>query len=101
MKPKQISHISLAIIIALVSLTFLTGVMQTFIHARAAISPTGTPASQVVNALAATPTVQRTPVPKSADTTGVIALATVIVAIILVGATWGRWKPKVKNQAGK
>jgi hypothetical protein len=101
MKPKFNSRIILALILALVTLTFLTGVVQTFSHARAAISSTATLSVQTTTAMDATPTSQKTPVLKSADTTGIIALAIVIVAVILVGAVWGRRKPFSKDQSNK
>lgn len=101
MKIRKRSHLSLAIILSLVTLTFLTGVVLTFNHARAARMLNTTLVYQAGSAAQTTPTPQKTPVMKSTDTTGVIALAIIIVAIILVGATRGRPKPVVKDQLKK
>jgi hypothetical protein len=101
MKIRILSRLSLAIILSLVALTFLTGVLLTFTHAGAARTQNVTLVYQAGSAAQATPTPQKTPVAKSADTTGIIALAIVIVAVILVGATRGRRKPMVKDQLKK
>ena len=90
MKSKHLTRNLLAIVLALVALTFLSGAVLTFGHAQAAVSPTRAASTLAENAQAASPTPTKTPVPPSADTTGVIALTIVIVAVILVGATWGR-----------
>ena len=100
------------LILILVAAAFLVGILRAFRRADAA-GPTPANASLNARGMASaglTPTpvptesdtdlsAQPTPtlVPASADTTGIIALAIVIVTTILVGATWGvRRSPQKK-----
>jgi hypothetical protein len=113
MKPVRDPRPLFLLILILVAAAFLTGILRAFHDAGAAVS---IPAKASVNdlSMAATdPTSipaqkqtgtdlspQPTPVVGlvSADTTGIIALAIVIVLTILVGATWGvRSLPKRKK----
>jgi hypothetical protein len=93
MKPAHIPRILIIISIILIAATFLAGVLHAFGSARAATPATpasaGHPAETEL-----TPTPVPTPVPVSGDTTGIIALAMLIVIIVLVGAIIGANKPK-------
>jgi hypothetical protein len=74
----------------LITISFLNGTAHAFVSAK--VSATSTP---VVDAstLAATPlpvTVSPAPEPlESADTTGIIVLAILLLVILLFGVTWG------------
>jgi len=64
----------------------------------AATDQTPTPFPTNIDETEIPPKSTPTPGPASADTTGIIALAIVIVTTILVGATWGvRRSPKKEN----
>ena len=101
MKSYHIPRIVLALIFALVILTLLAGVLRTFNSAHAALISTATANSQAVFDDEQTPIPVPAPVLHSADTTGVIALAIVIVSVILIGATWGRRRPNIKKTKTK
>ncbi len=101
------------ILLILVIVAFLIGVLRVFgtAHAAASTAPKVNLNGQADVATDLTPTPVPTntgtdlppqstpvPVPASADTTGIIALAIVIVTTILVGAAWGvRRSPKKKT----
>jgi hypothetical protein len=101
------------ILIILVIVAFLIGALRVFgtAHAATSTAPKVTANGQADAAIDITPTPVPTntdsvlppqstpmPVPNSADTTGIIALAIVIVTTILVGAAWGvRRSPKKKT----
>jgi ABC-type antimicrobial peptide transport system permease subunit len=101
------------ILLILVIVAFLIGILRVFGTAHAAAStapkvavngwadaatdltPTPVPTNTYTDL---PPQSTPTPVPASADTTGIIALAIVIVTTILVGAAWGvRRSPKKKT----
>jgi ABC-type antimicrobial peptide transport system permease subunit len=102
------------ILLILVIVAFVIGALRVFGTAHAATSTMLKVSinSQIITAIDLTPTPvpanteetdfpsQSTPIPgpASADTTGIIALAIVIVTTILVGATWGvRRSPQKEN----
>jgi hypothetical protein len=113
MKPHQNPRNLTLLILTVVTLTFLIGTVEAFYTARAAgtatpVSPTPTVLNEIdaagtATSEAAVPTKinqkpTSTPVPRSADTTGIIALASLIVMIIIVGASIGGRRPgKPKN----
>ena len=99
MKFLHIPHIVLALIFALVVLTFLTGALYTFAPAHAALVTTAPASGQPGINANHTPIPVSAPIPTSADTTGIIALAIVIVVIVLIGAIWGRRKPYKKGSS--
>jgi hypothetical protein len=90
MKPAHIPHTLIILSIFLVSVTFLAGVLHAFDSARAASTATAVivshPAGNETDlTLMPGPTSDSVP----GDTTGIIALASVIVIIVLVGAIMG------------
>lgn len=107
MKPIRIPTFLIIVILVAISLAFLFGTLRAFdsVHAAAPITsgtlsladmagspeepvPTGEPTS----------TPAPLPTPPSADTTGIIILAIVVVAIIVFGAAWGgRKTPGIKK----
>jgi hypothetical protein len=90
MKPFHIPHALIFFSILLVAVTFLAGALHAFDSARAASATTAVIAShQTENQKKLTPTTHPISVSVSGDTTGIIALAIIIVAIILVGAILG------------
>jgi ABC-type antimicrobial peptide transport system permease subunit len=109
MKSVHIPH--LLILLILVIVAFLIGILRVFGTAHAAASTAPKVAvngwADAATDLTPTPVPTNTdlppkstpmPVPVSADTTGIIALAIVIVTTILVGASWGvRRSPKKEN----
>ena len=89
------------LILILIAVAFLTGILRVFRAVQVAASPVLTPTVVATDAdtditpapaqtdMDLTPRPVSKVVPVSADTTGIIALAIVIVATILLGATWG------------
>ena len=105
MKPVSIPRSLIIFIFILVAVTLLAGTLHAFASARAVTLDTPTAAAiiQIGSDVtpAATPTPEPTPVKKpllvSADTTGIIALAIVIVMIVVVGALLGSSRPGKKK----
>ncbi len=110
MRPTDKNKSIPALILGLIILLFIAGVLRAFSPARAAataavsptpgstgLPPTVSPVSSEIPTGTGTTTplptlaVTDTPVPVlvSADTTGIIALAIVVVVITLVGLAWG------------
>jgi len=90
MKPAHIPRTLIILSIFLVAVTFLAGVLHAFGSARAASYPSAAITShQTGNETELTPTPPPTYVSVSGDTTGIIALAIIIVAIIVIGAILG------------
>jgi hypothetical protein len=96
MKPVNIQHTYIISILVLVIVIVLAGTSRALGSARAAplATPTVAVNGQVNNDTALTPTAVLTPVRVSADTTGVIALAIVIVVTVLVIAILGQKRPR-------
>ena len=86
--PRYIIYFLAAVIVV----ALLAGILRTFAPARAAASDSTTAVVLVTD----TPTVSEAevgtgdPVLKPADTTGIIALAIILVVIIVFGSIWGR-----------
>jgi hypothetical protein len=95
MKPVHLFRSLIIAILILVILTFLAGILHAFDSVRAAstITPTATPLIHAKNTAVFTPT----PDLPSADTTGIIGLAIVIVVIVIIGTTLGGAKPRKKR----
>lgn len=98
MKPIHIPRSILIIILVAISLAFLFGTVRAFDSVHAYVPVTGGTLSGAAMFAAYDepeptdePTVTPTalPTPPSADTTGTIVLAIVIVAVVLVGTAWG------------
>ena len=90
MKPVHIPRTLIILSICLVAVTFLAGVLHAFDSARAASATPAAIASQPAEKpTKVTPTPSPGLVQVSGDTTGIIALAILIVIIILVGAIMG------------
>ena len=90
MKPAHIPHTLIILSIILVSVTFLAGVLHAFNTARAAsAAPAAMVSHPAGNETELTPTPGPTSNSVPGDTTGIIALASVIVIIVLVGAILG------------
>ena len=101
------------ILLILVIMAFVIGALRDFDTAHAATSSalkvagnsqtnaatdlTPTPFPTNIDETEIPPKSKPTPGPASADTTGIIALAIVIVTTILVGATWGVRRSPKKN----
>jgi hypothetical protein len=88
------------IILIFLGIAFLSGTLRLFRTVEAAPAAQATTATETVAGLTPTPvparidadrTIELVPPPVlvSADTSGIIALAAVIVVTVLVGATWG------------
>jgi hypothetical protein len=88
MKPVHIPRTLIILSVLLIALTFLVGVLHAFRSARAA-PPTSAAIASRPAETELTPTPAPTPVLVSGDTTGIIALAMLIVTIVLVGAIIG------------
>ena len=98
MKPAHIPRTLIILSIFLVAVTFLAGVLHAFDSARAASATPAVIAShQTENETELTPTPASNLCSVSGDTTGIIALAIVIVIIVLVGAVMGTNKPYQKK----
>ena len=98
MKPPHIPRNLIIVSIFLVGVTFLAGVLHAFDSARAASSASAAIANhQTGTETELTPTPVPTQVSVTGDTTGIIALAIIIVAIILVGAIMGTNQPYRKK----
>ena len=91
MNPVHILRSLVIFIFVLVAVTFLTGTLHTFdtAHTAASVTPTATASHPSENDADLTPTPVSTPGLVSADTTGIIALAIVIVIIVLIDAILG------------
>ena len=91
MKPVHIPRSFIILVFVLIIVTFLTGNVRTFALARASTpaATIATIANQTESSMDLTPTPLPTPILASADTTGIIALASVIVIVVLIGAVWG------------
>jgi hypothetical protein len=98
MKPVHIPRALLIIILIIVGVTFLAGVLHAFNNARAS---SGAPASitslRTENDTELTPTPGPAKVQDSGDTTGIIALAILIVLIVVVGVIIGTNKPSKRK----
>ena len=101
MKPIHIPRSLIIGILLAISLVFLLGTLRAFASVKVSLPVTG---GTMRLAAAAGPTEEpvasgetvSTPAPvtpPSADTTGIIILAIVIVAIVLFGTVWGVLKP--------
>ena len=99
MKPVHIPRSFLIGILALVAVTFLAGTLHAFNAARAATSatPTATASAQPEKDTSVPVAPVVTPVSVSGDTTGIIALAILIVLIVVAGASLGGNKPHKKK----
>ena len=102
MKPVHIPRLHIILIFLLVIGALLTGTLRAFHDAKAA--PVATPTAFTVTTPEQTPipvSPQATPTPTDhtvpGDTTGIIILAVIIVAIILFGALLGRRRPSPEN----
>jgi hypothetical protein len=100
----------------LVGVTFFIGILRAFTPARARSGSTVTPSStpQVTSGdtpagsssgtPSSTPTLAPSPTPDVtvyADTTGIIALAVLMVIVILVGVAWGARTPRGSDGSKK
>ena len=105
-------------LIALIVLTLLAGTLRAFAPARAVsaapgralsgaavLAPTatrsGTPAGRIPTPTptpTATPAPAPTPAFRSADTSGIIGMSVLMVAIVLFGVLWGARKPGRKKE---
>jgi hypothetical protein len=103
MKPLHPPRTRFSLILVLVTATFLAGSLPAFesVGAASSASPVVPVVFQIENYANLTPTLDptpvATPVPISADTTGIIVLAIVIVIIVLVGASQGLKGPHKKK----
>jgi hypothetical protein len=79
MKPIKISRPIIVLLPILILAVFLAGTLRTFSPARAAFFSENGP----------TPTPLPSLIVTSADTTGIIALAILVVVVTLVGMVWG------------
>ncbi len=88
------------IILIFLGIAFLSGTLRLFSTVQAAPAAQVSTATETVAGLTPTPVpaglegdrtivLETPPAPISADTSGIIALAAVIVVTVLVGATWG------------
>jgi uncharacterized protein YneF (UPF0154 family) len=93
MKPIDTSRLIIVLLLALILAAFLAGTLCAFSPAQAALfsadSPTMNPTDTFMPTPASTPTHLPTPIVMSADTTGIIALAILVVVVTLVGMVWG------------
>jgi hypothetical protein len=95
MKLFHLTRTRFSFILVLVTASFLAGSLPAFysVGAASSASPVTTVVSHIENYADLTPTQEPTslapPVPISADTTGIIVLAIVIVIIVLFGASQG------------
>jgi hypothetical protein len=103
MKPVSSPRSLTMTVLILVAVTFLAGTLRTFDSARAVAlnTPTAPTLNQTGSDATLTPTAEPTQVQKpvlvSADTTGIIALAIVIVMVVVVGALLGSSRPRKKQ----
>ena len=98
MKPARIPRTFIILSLILVALTFLVGVLHAFDTARAASATPSAKANPLIeNDTELMPTPGPSNVSVSGDTTGIIALAIVIVIIVLVGPILGTNKPYKKK----
>ena len=99
MKPVHIPRSLIILILVLVTVTFLAGTLHAFGSARAATSatPTATLSEPTVSETDLTETPVPTPVLASADTTGIIALASIIVIVVVAGTVLGQIRPRKKK----
>jgi hypothetical protein len=99
MKPFRIPRPLGILFLIVVIGTFLSGTLHAFQIARASASgtPTATTGPQPGNDSELTPEPVATPVPRSADTTGIIALSIVIVIIVIAGTMIGSRGPRRKT----
>jgi hypothetical protein len=103
MRSPHIPRYLIILILALISVIFLTGMLRAFatVHAATATLATATVYSANETDTDLEPTPATMPITVSADTTGIIALAILIVVIVLVGTLWGgRGSPKKKTPPG-
>jgi hypothetical protein len=103
------------LLLVLIGVVFTIGTFRTFVTAKAGANPTATPtkniqATSLVKMTATPIQAVRSPARSeadsapglvSADTTGIIALASVLVVIILAGMAWAGRKPPAKKPSGK
>ena len=99
MKPAILPRTLIILSFLLVALIFLGGVLHAFGTAQAAsAAPKGLASHQPGNETELTPTPAPTFVSVSGDTTGIIALASVIVILVIVGAIVGTSRPPYKKK---
>ncbi len=115
MKPFHLPLNLTLLILTIVAVTFMVGTLRAFDTAQAApvttpiVQPTPTTVDQTAIPTVSEETVATdvpeapipTPGPPSADTTGIIALASLIVMIIIVGAWMGGGRPRKPKKAEK
>jgi ABC-type antimicrobial peptide transport system permease subunit len=89
MKPAHLPRRFAAFSIAILGLAFLVGNVLAFsgVHAAPVLTPTP---STLPTVTAVPPTPTPLPIPPSADTTGILILGILLVAVILIGLLWGR-----------
>jgi hypothetical protein len=98
MKPVPIPRLLIILSMVLVAVIFMAGVLHAFGTAQAASTTPAPLAGQLAKSdIELTPTPALPPASVSGDTTGIIALAILIVVIVLVGAVLGGNKPYNKK----
>jgi hypothetical protein len=111
-KSHHLPRIFIILVLGLIIVTFVVGTLRDFSPAQAGDPPDQAFAQPSPTAPALLPTttpsimnVDVTPTPvfeASADTTGIIAMAMVVVAVTLLGVAWGlRGSPRRKKRAKK
>lgn len=98
MKSAHLPRPQLILLFLLISVTFLTGSLHAFRDVRAVAAITATPSTAAATPAAPTamvePTGTTTPTAPSGDTTGILAMAGVVLVFILFGALVGLQKPR-------
>jgi hypothetical protein len=91
MRPAHLPRYFAILLLILLVSTFLAGNVLVFSGVHAATQVTPTPTLAVTTTAQVLPTTTPQPVqsPPSADTTGILILGILLVAIILIGLLWG------------
>jgi hypothetical protein len=98
MKSTHLPRSLLILLFLLISVIFLTGSLHAFMDVRAVVAITTTPSAAATAPVTATPGLEPTgttaPTVPSGDTSGILAMAGVVLVIILFGALVGVQKPR-------